>query len=481
MLIAEKNNKIKTFIMEKTEQLNREYENIFSLDEIKQLIDKYTNSEFEYDTMVSEIESLLNKKVEDYKREKKNKDVNEYIQTVANKLNEKYDNIISSDKVDEFVNTYMDSEKEYEDIKKEIDDLAVKAEKEYKNKIVSDYILEIASDLNKEYPNILSKESTDELIEKYQDSEKEFEDIKKEIDDTTSKLIEDYKSNLERNNKTFVQVKAAYLKIQAIMTTVKIGLYLAGGIVPYFLLNEDSNRLHDDIDTVCSINDMQMLRDVLKKEGLYLPEWDSINYSKDGKDYGFEILVDGVPVGIYPFSYENGHVLQYGYDPYTKECKTKSIEVQELTDYVTSYKSRDGKIYNTLSLEYIKLTKDSTKRQKDLIDSKKIVETNLIKPDVLNRIKMYTVIDNNTPAFDKRSEKEIEIAGDIREKNKAIVLQQQSVIQNDGKKQEIAKQKVLVRNNNGNSGFTNALTLALIVGFFAGIVCTLMYVFISKV
>ena len=94
---------------------------------------------------------------------------------------------------------------------------------------------------------------------------------------------------------------------------------------------------------------------------------------------------------------------------------------------------------------------------------------------------MYTVIDNNTPAFDKRSEKEIEIAGDIREKNKAIVLQQQSVIQNDGKKQEIAKQKVLVRNNNGNSGFTNALTLALIVGFFAGIVCTLMYVFISKV
>ena len=84
--------------------------------------------------------------------------------------------------------------------------------------------------------------------------------------------------------------------------------------------------------------------------------------------------------------------------------------------------------------------------------------------------------------FDKRSAKEIEIAGDIRDKNKAIVLQKQS-IENSGKVNEVAKQKVLVKPNGQNvsSGFANAAALALIVGFFAGIICTIMYVCLTKV
>ena len=136
-----------------------------------------------------------------------------------------------------------------------------------------------------------------------------------------------------------------------------------------------------------------------------------------------------------------------------------------------------------MSLEYIKLTKDSSRREKDIIDSQKIEETNMLRSDVMNRIKMYTVIDTEKKDFfDKRSAKEIEIAGDIRDKNKAIVLQKQS-IENSGKVNEVAKQKVLVKPNGQNvsSGFANAAALALIVGFFAGIICTIMYVCLTKV
>ena len=264
------------------------------------------------------------------------------------------------------------------------------------------------------------------------------------------------------------------------LTNEKIKLFLAGGTVPYFILNEDSNRMHSDIDTICDMKDISSLRQIFTQKGLYMAELDSLNHSKDKQDYGFEILIDDVPVGIYPFIYENGKIIQRSFDPYTKECKEKVLEVKEITDYVTSYKSKDGKVYNTMSLEYIKLTKDNSKREKDIIDSKKIDETNMIRLDVLNRIEMYKVVDvSNRDYFDKRSEKEKDIAKDIREKNRAIIMQKQQENQNINQNEK-GMQKVLVKPNNPN-GFANAISLALIVGFFAGILCALMFMFINRV
>ena len=82
-------------------------------------------------------------------------------------------------------------------------------------------------------------------------------------------------------------------------------------------------------------------------------------------------------------------------DPYNQTCKTKVIPVEEISDYIMTYKGIDEKLYNTMSLEYIKLTKDNAGRPKDLVDSKKIEETGLLRQDVLNRIKMYTEYINN--------------------------------------------------------------------------------------
>ena len=43
-----------------------------------------------------------------------------------------------------------------------------------------------------------------------------------------------------------------------------------------------------------------------------------------------------------------------------------------------------------MSLEYIKLTKYKANRPKDIMDSKKIEETGLLRQEVLKRIQMYT-------------------------------------------------------------------------------------------
>lgn len=209
--------------------------------------------------------------------------------------------------------------------------------------------------------------------------------------DTPAKDHIYYYSNAEkdqRESQTFSQIQSVIQKTLKLLKENNLTIYISGGTVPYLLLNEDSKRLHDDVDTICRLEDIEKLRELFKKEGLYNPEWDSKNYSQDEKDYGFEFKLDGTPFGIYPFEYKNGIITQYSFDPYNKMCKTKTIPIEQITDYIYTYESRDGKSYDTMSLEYIKLSKDNAKRPKDLADSKKISEYG-IREDVMSRISMY--------------------------------------------------------------------------------------------
>lgn len=276
---------------------------------------------------------------------------------------------------------------------------------EEKNKMIKEYILLISKQINSKYPELITEDKILKATNMFIDSKESYEEIIKKINTLANDTIEKYLKFLQdkekfninnnkdnRNSRTFKELKNALKKVQKILENSKIKIYIAGGSVPYLLLNQDSNRLHDDIDTICHLEDISKLREIFKKEGLYISEWDSITYAKDKKDYGFEMKIDGVPFGIFPFTYQDGEILQYSYDPYNKQCKIKTIPLKQLSDYIMCYKSIDGTTYDTMSLEYIKITKDNAKRNKDIIDSKKINETNLLRQDVLNRIKMYQEI-----------------------------------------------------------------------------------------
>lgn len=249
--------------------------------------------------------------------------------------------------------------------------------------------------------DLLSEELVQQMIAQIGEDE---EKIKKYFEKKIEEYVKDnsnhifYYENAEndkRESRTFSQIKAAIEKVLELLEENHLTIYLTGGTVPYILLNQDSNRLHDDVDTVCKLEDVEKLRELFKKEGLYIPDWDSKNHSVDGKDYGFEIKIDGVPFGIYPFEYNNGTVKQYSFDPYNKRCKVKIIPVEQIEDYIQTYESRNGKMYNATSLEYIKLTKDNTGRPKDIADSIKISEYG-IREDVMARIKRHKAIKDKT-------------------------------------------------------------------------------------
>lgn len=266
-----------------------------------------------------------------------------------------------------------------------------------------------------------------------------------------------YYSNAQKDNResrTFDQIKQSLEKIQRILVNYNIQIYICGGIVPYLLLNQNSNRLHDDIDVIARLEDMPKLREIFKKEGLYNPKWDSTKKVEDNLDYGFEMMIENVPVGIYPFTYQDGILTQYSYDPYNTRCKIKEVELLELSDYIVTYQSADRKIYDTMSLEYIYKSKISANRPKDIIDAKKIEETRILRPNVLNRIQDYKEVQN-------------EKAKDI---NRKIELQELEKM-----KTNLVETKGKTKILTNNQGFADALILSILVGFAAGIIFMMAY------
>lgn len=203
----------------------------------------------------------------------------------------------------------------------------------------------------------------------------------------------EYLDSNDRENKNYEQIKKAYEILRNLFTDEKHKFYISGGIVPYILLNQESGRNHDDIDIIARIEDMSYFRQVLQKVNLYYQEYDSKTFAKDGIDYGFETIIKGVPVGIYPFIYKDKKVIQYTYDPYTRHCKIKELEVEQLSDYVMTYEGEDGLQYDTMSMEYVRFSKSKSSRPKDLIDIEKI-DIYGIRENVYSRLKMFRQTQN---------------------------------------------------------------------------------------
>ena len=225
---------------------------------------------------------------------------------------------------------------------------------------IREYILQLANNLNSTYPGILSQEKIDRAIKMYENSEKNYEQIITEINNLRDQIVSNYQkqekknkeiyyySNVtedERESRTFAQIKEVQLKVQDLLDKNSLTVYYAGGIVPYILTNEDSGRLHDDIDTICRIEDIDKIRKIIINAGFYDPKWDSKTFTPDSIDCGFEMKINGVPFGIFPFTYDekNKIITQYSMDPYNKTCKTKIIPVEKISDYIMTYRGKDGK------------------------------------------------------------------------------------------------------------------------------------------
>ena len=148
---------------------------------------------------------------------------------------------------------------------------------EEKNNLIISYI----NNKVKELENMsmyVPKENVDKLLSAFLNRPDNIDIIKTKIDTIFNNSVSAYKENLEKVGVSYEQIIETYNKIEK-MNKTTANLYLAGGIIPYILLNEDSKRRHTDLNLLCSKNDIRMIREVFRKNDLYEPKRDSLTYT----------------------------------------------------------------------------------------------------------------------------------------------------------------------------------------------------------
>lgn len=122
---------------------------------------------------------------------------------------------------------------------------------------------------------------------------------------------------------------------------------------------------------------------------------------------------------------------------------------------------------------------EKTKETKNVLlqrkTEQKITETPSIQNQGLKSILVKRSSKAKSSSFTKRSEFEIQVASQIKEKNTTI--QKQNEQQRDLKKTKV---KTLTKPTNPSNGYTNVITLTLIISFVAGILCTIIYLILNR-
>jgi hypothetical protein len=128
-----------------------------------------------------------------------------------------------------------------------------------------------------------------------------------------------------------------------------------------------------------------MIREVFRHRDLYEPKRDSLTYTVNNIDYGFEVVIDGIKVNISLFEETESGITEYYFSSRTKICRIKNINAK-MNDYIVPYVSSDNKKYLTKSLELIIADKLLLNREKDKIDIEKIRECNGISIDKIKKL-----------------------------------------------------------------------------------------------
>nr|WP_294583666.1 hypothetical protein [uncultured Anaerotignum sp.] len=164
---------------------------------------------------------------------------------------------------------------------------------------------------------------------------------------------------------------------------LKDKIFLAGGLVPWVISGENSNRLHSDIDFVVPLSEMEAVRAFLKEQGLYDHTHDSLFLpcNQEKIDFGTEIFLDGLPISFTPFFTENSSLFQRDFTTadFSKKDSLVTLRLPNLSseDYITAYALPDGQKLYCTSLEFVYAKKSRKNRPKDQRDLQKMKQIGL--------------------------------------------------------------------------------------------------------
>lgn len=176
----------------------------------------------------------------------------------------------------------------------------------------------------------------------------------------------------------YSKIKDIILKLNS-EELLKEKLYIVGGTVPYLISNTMSNREHSDIDIIVAANDMNVVREYLKNNNLYIKDFDSImsDYNKNKIDYGIDCIIDGITVNFAPFEIVDNNIIQKNF--LSKQSSginalvTVTLNNVKIEDCTTTIIIDQVKI-KTYNLEMVRIMKEKSNKPKDVVDIEVIDE-----------------------------------------------------------------------------------------------------------
>jgi len=259
---------------------------------------------------------------------------------------------------------------------------------EEKNNIIVSYIEDKISELEKASMYV-PNENKEKLIMAFKNRNEDIDVIKTRIDTIFNNSVATYNANLEKMGFSYDDIIKVYDKVNK-MNKTSAKVYLRGGIVPYLLLGESSFRKHSNLDLICNKKDIPMIREIFRKNDLYDPKRDSLTYTINNIDYGFQVIVDGIKVNIAVFEEKDNGIMEYNFDCHNRIGIIKNINAK-LSEYIVPYVSSGNKKYMSISLELIACDKLMLNREKDRMDIEKIKECNGISDDKIKNMSLPVV------------------------------------------------------------------------------------------
>ena len=452
--------------------------------------------------------------------DEKNAEIYTYIDNLAGYLNKKYPNILSDEQISRAKTMFNGSDESIDSIKSKIDDLARQTIEEYVTRkekqqnfrnMTKRRVDHIKRDYGIEFDDSKIEQFTEKMLEQNLSKEqidRRFEVIDESIKNEGRKkmLEEQVKSGKADSNFSNIRETIGIL-FDDDMLSSKLSIY--GGTIPYIMTGEEPKRIIGDVDTHAKLEDMAKIREyILAHQDKYHIISDSLQLC--GEDYGMELSVNDVDVSIFPtIATKEGMVVRnFSIQESLEQITTKATLFGGINEesQIVNYNS-NGRNIRLMSPEFTYITKAAAKREKDIIDNQvlaKVVDgeklrqmsSTMKKPEVIETQTKKMTIENDKKKdkngiqtqpqqtkkqepFAHRSQSEIQVSQQIKQKNQ-IIKQQKA------QKQQLNKPKVktLTQSSSNSSstsskGFTNVITLSLIVSFVCGALFMIVYMLIK--
>lgn len=443
-------------------------------------------------------------------------EINTYIDNLATYLNQEYPNILSDEQISRAKTMFNGSSENIDSIKSQIDDLTRQTIEEYVKRkekqqkfrdVTKKRVEHIKRDYGTKFDDDKIEQFTSKSLEQNLSREqvdRRFEAIDESIKSETRKKVleEQVKSGMVDSNFSDIRETIGILFDDSMLSST---LSIYGGTIPYIMTGEEPKRIIGDVDTHAKLEDMAKIRKyILEHQDKYHIISDSLQLC--GEDYGMELSVNGVDVSIFPTiaSNEGMVVRNFSIQESLEQITTKATLFGGINEesQIINYNS-NGRNIRLMSPEFTYITKAAAKREKDIIDNQvlaKVVDSEKLrqmhstmkKPEVIETqtkridikqkqddFQTQTEQTHEQESFAKRSQSEVQIANQIKNKNKIIKYQKEQQKQKNKPKVKTLTQSSSNGSSTGSKGFANVITLSLIVSFVCGVLFMIIYMVIK--